>query len=321
MKDQFTYSIKKYSEIELAELAKLSVDVWNAKGNQYTVERYIDWLKNLEFDFEPKIVVAKKDKQLVGWVMLFVHSKTELELNPFALGGHPFIVTSANKETVANNLLKKVIDYFNNSNYTRIELTFDKEDSSDEQLFKKLYDLNQFTLFEQICHMRNDLTNSQEYLPQTNLKWEIKPISEVKEDDFLKCIYNVFKNTEDNWMQSLTDEEIKDNFETRVINRPFKLIEGSSLGLLDNDKLIGFSVVRESHGSKNGHLWLMGIHSDYRRQGLGSFLIDTMLDNLVKNDYETASLNVDLSNKPAYDIYKSKGFKEDWVKLCYVLKK
>ncbi len=115
MANQITYITNNYAEIELAELAKLSVDSWNVKGNQYTVDNFTNWLKNLEYTIEPQIIQAKRDTQLVGWLMLFAHSKTELELNPFALGGHPIIGLNKDKENIAKHLLKDAIEYFNQS--------------------------------------------------------------------------------------------------------------------------------------------------------------------------------------------------------------
>ncbi len=204
---------------------------------------------------------------------------------------------------------------------TRIELLFNKEGSEEEQLFKKLYDSNKFDLIEQICHMRMDLVNYQQRHLQVDTKRQIKPISHANNDDFYNCFYSTLKDTEDKWMQSLSDDEIKDYFENRIIDDSFKLINESSFGIFEDNKMIAFSVVRESHGPQNGNLWILGVHPKYRRLSIGSFLIDTMLNKLVENDYKTASLNVDLSNSPAYNLYKAKGFKEDWVKLAYVLKK
>lgn len=321
MANKITYTTKNYAEIELAELAKLSVDIWNAKGDQYTVEGFTNWLKNLEYTIEPQIIQARRDAQLVGWVMLFAHSKTELELNPFALGGHPFIGFAEDKETIAKHLLKNAIDYFNQSKHTRIDLLFNKEGSEEEQLFKRLYASNKFELTEQICHMRMDLVNYQQRHHQEDTKRQIKPISQANNDDFFNCLYRTFRDTEDGWMLSLSNEEIRDHFDNTILDDSFKLIQDSSLGLFDDNKMIAFSVVRESHGPQNAHLWIMGVHPKHRRLGIGSFLIDTMLNKLAENDYKTASLNVDLTNSPAYNLYKAKGFKEDWVKLAYVLKK
>ncbi|MHA1154633.1 MAG: GNAT family N-acetyltransferase [Candidatus Heimdallarchaeota archaeon] len=319
MAKTITYTTKNYAEIELAELAKLSVDIWNAKGNQYTVEGFTNWLKNLEYTIEPQIIQARRDTQLVGWVMLFAHSKTELELNPFALGGLPIIEPNENFEMIADHLLKEAIEYFDQSKYTRIELLFNKEGSEEERIYKRIYTSNKFELIEQICHMRIDLTNYQHQREKREI--EFKPISQFNDDDFYNCLYSTFKDTEDKWMLSLSDEEIKDHFEKRILNISFKLIEECSLGIIEDNKLIAFSVVRESHGQQNGNLWILGVHPSHRRQGIATFLIDTMLNKLAENDYKTASLNVDLTNKPAYNLYKAKGFKEGWVKLAYVLKK
>ena len=319
--NQINYLVKQYSEIKVEELAKLSTEVWNARGNEITTERFANWLQNLEFTIEPQIVLAYRRNNLIGWSMLFAHSKTELELNPFALGGHPIIAFSENREEITTHLLRKSIKYFQQSDYTRIDLSFNEEKTKQEQQLKKLYEQSNFVLTEQICHMRLNLVNFQLCNPNTESRIATQPISQVDKEQFYECLYATFRETEDRWVQSLSDEELRDFFENRILNISFKLIDECSIGLFEQKELIGFSVVRESHGQKNGHLWIMGVHPNHRKKGFGTILLDTMLSGLKNKNYESASLNVDLTNEPAVNLYQKKGFKKDWVQLAYAFKK
>ncbi|MHA1211388.1 MAG: hypothetical protein ACTSSH_02905, partial [Candidatus Heimdallarchaeota archaeon] len=260
MAEQITYSINNYAEIELAELAKLSVDIWNAKGNQYNVERFTNWLKRLEYSIEPQIILAKRNDSLIGWAMLFAHSKTELEFNPFALGGHPIIHPDENIEEITNQILTETQQYFQKSKFTRIELMFNKEGSTEEQLYKQIYATHNYKLLEQICHMRMALDKRQILSSNDSNTHQTKQLAEVDTDELYKCFYATFRDTEDRMMISLSDEELKDYFETRVTSSAFKLVDNCSLVLLDKNDIIGFSVVRESHGQNNGNLWEFGIH-------------------------------------------------------------
>ncbi|MHA1211775.1 MAG: GNAT family N-acetyltransferase, partial [Candidatus Heimdallarchaeota archaeon] len=69
------------------------------------------------------------------------------------------------------------------------------------------------------------------------------------------------------------------------------------------------------------NLWEFGIHPDHRGKGYAKFLLKKMLYGLAEANFETASLNVDLTNEPAYNLYKKYGFKDDWIKIAYVLTK
>ena len=321
MVEQIIYTINKYSEIDLAELAKFSVEIWNAKGNQLSIDRFTNWLNNLRFSHEPYIIQAHKNSSLLGWLMLFAHSKTELELNPFALGGHPLIIQNADMKLVATGLLRKAVEFFSDNDYTRLELSFNKENSPEELFFRGLYASHNFDLIEEICHMRLNLQNYTSPQEVKLDKFNLLPINDVKNDSFFNCLSKTFKDTEDSWMLSLSDEEINNYFDNKVLDMSFPLIEGCSYGVFNESELIAYSVVKESHGANNGHLWIMGVLPRFRKQGIGAFLINAMLDYLSKNNYQSASLNVDLSNKTAYRLYKRKGFLVDWIRLAYVLKK
>ena len=72
-------------------------------------------------------------------------------------------------------------------------------------------------------------------------------------------------------------------------------------------KIIGigcyWSIVEESH------ITLLGIHPDYHRQSLGSFLLYTLLKDAVDRKLERATLEVVTSNEVAINLYKKFGFK------------
>lgn len=59
---------------------------------------------------------------------------------------------------------------------------------------------------------------------------------------------------------------------------------------------------------EEAHITLLGIHPDYRRQGLGQFLLLTLLQSSIAYGSKWATLEVRASNYPAQALYQLFGF-------------
>ena len=81
----------------------------------------------------------------------------------------------------------------------------------------------------------------------------------------------------------------------------------------DPSRIIGFSLVRNTHGIDNGHLWVFGIDHKFRQRGLGKMLIAVIINALKISEKTSMSLNVDYNNTAAYNLYKKMGFMNRWV--------
>ena len=57
------------------------------------------------------------------------------------------------------------------------------------------------------------------------------------------------------------------------------------------------------------HITLLAIAPDYRRQGLGKLLLLTLLKDAIARKLEWATLEVNINNKKAIDLYQKIGFK------------
>lgn len=72
-------------------------------------------------------------------------------------------------------------------------------------------------------------------------------------------------------------------------------------------KIIGigclWSIVEEAH------ITLLGIHPQYQRQGLGMLLLHNLLQDAVNRGLARATLEVQVTNQPAINLYQKLGFK------------
>jgi ribosomal-protein-alanine N-acetyltransferase len=65
------------------------------------------------------------------------------------------------------------------------------------------------------------------------------------------------------------------------------------------------------------HITLLGVHPDYRKQGLGQFMLYALLKAAHKRELKWATLEVRVSNQAAIDLYKKFNFREVGVRKRY----
>ena len=312
---------KKWAEVNQKALINFTVNEWKKYGSTLTAEQLVNWFHRLNLDFPSSCVVAFENEEIIGWIFLVYHSKYEVEINPWLLNGHPIIKKEYNDVTKAAELLiKTAIKNILSTEITRLDINF-KNNHSYKPNLVDIYPSLGFELLEKSCHMRMklDVLNSGQIAFSD--EYEIIPIDKLDNDAFYSCFYTTFRNSQDNWLLDKTDDELRSIFDNDIIENRFQLINDASIALKHNEEVIAFSVVRQSHGPDNGHLSIMGVHPEYRKKGIAKNLINHMRNQLIKNKFKTASLNVDISNKPAFNLYKTQGFTEDWIQTNYTWKK
>ena len=316
MEETVNITINNWSEDLLQELSEFTISIWKEKRPELQVERLVNWFKNLDLKYSPIALIAKVKKEIIGWIFFVQMTATEAEINPWALNGHPIVIKEyEDRFLVSKSLIAEAIEYSKTKGINRTELSF--RDNSNEM--KICYEDLGLCLIEQNCHMRQELLNETEYIKQFN-EYEIIPISQIDKNEFFQCFLKTFRASKDLWLTDKTDVEMQNYFNEVILADDFPLIESASIGVLSNNQLIAFSIVRESHGENNGQLWIMGVDSNYRRKGIGREIIHYIKSILIQEGYKSTSLNVNLANIPALNLYLSEGYEEVWIQTSYTWK-
>ena len=101
------------------------------------------------------------------------------------------------------------------------------------------------------------------------------------------------------WKEDAYQREIESDQSTLLI----LLLHSESS---DHSEIIGmgclWSIVNEAH------ITLLAIHADYRRQGLGQLLLFDLLEDAITRNLEWATLEVNVNNVAAINLYQKFGF-------------
>lgn len=65
------------------------------------------------------------------------------------------------------------------------------------------------------------------------------------------------------------------------------------------------------------HITNIAVHPDYRRQGVGRLIVETLMQEAVRLGMERMTLEVRVSNNAAISLYKALGFEEGGIRKGY----
>ncbi len=314
------FHIDDFPKTDIPKMAKFLESVWSTKENPITSERWISWLENLALDFPPFSITATIGDSLVGWVLLLKCSPTEIEINPWALGGHPIALADHDSSLeLSKLLLEEAISLAKKEGFRKVEILYN-EDKETKGKFEKFYQTNKFAHLDTTNHMRKSLESVDENIESLSDNFEITKVSLSNQEELLNCYIETFENSNDPWLKEKTRDELKEYFNNELIGGPFNNIDEASITVTKDGKIIGFSIVKQSHGEGNGNIWIIGVHPDFRRKKIGTGIFTHVTKALRKLDFKTMSLNVSSFNEPAHQLYLKVGFQARWTQLNYVWK-
>jgi ribosomal protein S18 acetylase RimI-like enzyme len=138
----------------------------------------------------------------------------------------------------------------------------------------------------------------------------------LKIDGALKTdrIFKLSKLKEnDRYHIRLDVEDLKDAMELPFQHHPERLDESFKDGEIivadDNGKIVGYSEVRLAKWNRSCWVINIVIDSAYRRQGLGSQIMERIKLSAKEFGMRTVMFNAAMSNYPAYKFYLKNGFR------------
>lgn len=228
-----------------------------------------------------------------GFVIMFPYDN-KLALNPWFLNGYPV-------GDSASDLLKEAIEFYEASDFERIELIGEKDFLKSKEIpLPFCYDyVNMVKTIDEVYKIDESF----------------KHISEFDEP-LLKEIYNEAFQNSDAYFYKLQSEKGKHIF-WKYLNYKKALLDPCSIAIVRDDKLVAYIFSNRSDNSR--HIMCMCVLPSYQHQGLGLLLLKG-LNNKSKdlNDF-SITLGTELNMK-AYLLYKKFGFVDKTIRSYYIRK-
>lgn len=103
-------------------------------------------------------------------------------------------------------------------------------------------------------------------------------------------------------------ESLPERYNPLIFNFFYESFPQGFLVAEKNKKLIGFIIVAKT-SNKTVRIPMIAVRKGYRRNGIGSALINKLFEKLILQNFQLIDLEVKTNNKPAIKFYKKHGFK------------
>lgn len=311
------YNVYRINDINMRAMSNFIMNVKKDSG-QWREETHLDNVEmsmNRNFaDTEDIVLIAQENEEPLGFLMLHQKEGKKVEINPWFLSGLPIVRQDGENLDISTQLIIRAINHAREGGITRVEMSFPREKHSKQ--IKSLLQQCGLTLVEEIVHMRRNISELTINAPMLQESIERRPLLQVNRRDLFACWSEAFEQGQDRSFLSRSKEERRAFFD-EAFDFSEGLIEAACIALINDLAVIGFSLTRPTHGERNGHLWQMGIHPNYRRRGLAKYLLSEVKEQLKELKFTTMSLNVDVENLSAHKLYKECGLQEDWSLVSY----
>lgn len=254
-------------------------------------------------------VLARSDETLVGWLVLYIANPVTVEINPGLFGGHPIGLPESYTE-IRSNLIKEALNWATAEGFERVDLTISMEEpefKAHEQWYRAFgFEPFYFCMKCNLSEHETDVT-----IPAGI---EIKKTTEVSEGDLYHCYYDAFSAGEAQFFFDQTEDERWEFFKELAPSEV--MIEESSLVLMKDQQIIGFTYVLKYGGEENSHLSLICIHPDFQGHNLGRALLLLTMKKAAQH-YKTMTLYTEADTR-ARVLYRRCGFKKGGGSITYI---
>ncbi len=302
--------------IDLRELASLSYDIKKKVGILHKMDNFDDIYQELE-ELRKKyrffLFRAYCESLLTGFLLLLVNTPK------FGISWdwHPLVLPSTKENYIADELIKKIIEFSKKEDINRLEVGFTIENKVHESLFLKQVNWYQKQGFYKLAEEATlELLLDNYKLEPITLphNYEVKTLDQVNRKKLPQIAYEAFDNSEDLMFLNLGEEEKKIMCK-KYFDLSEPILEDASYILFLEKNIIGFSIIK-AHNDET-ILNSIGIIPKYRNKGLTKLLLLYSLNRLKEKGVKKTLLDVTIENTSAYNLYSGIGFKKSFSTIIY----
>lgn len=275
--------------------------------DEYSSQQIKSILSNSE-----AVVTSSLDLNLVGALFLYKGDDPKiLFVNPGNLfGGSLIIKKGLLEKKIKISMIDEAIKWAVEHGFFELSFNCD-QDKFDIEDNKILNELN-FQKFYFCMVQKLDRYKQTEIDPPEG--FQIQPINKIHRNELFELF--VLSSFADDFelVTNMSDNEQSLFFDELSVESIFE--EESSIAILKDKNLVGYSYLMKYGDDNNIHLNYMCIHPNYQKKGLGAFLLKFALETSSKTGYNTMTLYTDIE-RSALKLYIKHGFKEGGGSVTY----
>jgi ribosomal protein S18 acetylase RimI-like enzyme len=298
------------------DVEELSVFTQRAYGILPVPFKYGTTLEEIRAFFRddcPEIIaVARENGELKGWAGVYHWTKSMAYL----LSWHPLVIPP--NPGVSQKLVRECIKRAGSSGRDRMEVfLMNLTDGYREYAAKcaEIYHAAGMKRGQEWTFMKADLTNLDFPMRELPDTMHARSLVEISNDELWPSYDLAFSNGGDRRYENQTKEQRRENFDT-FFSRKALYDADASLVLFDGETIIAF--VKIDITKEGTYVHGVGVIPEYRKQGIGKFVLGSSLQRASENNHKKMMLEVDIENQAAVELYKSVGFKTVKGSVSYI---
>lgn len=254
-------------------------------------------------DNELVILVYDGSDELVGWINIFI-GFTEII---FAGSWHPVVRPGDDETEIAKALLSEYKRYGVEIGRNRLEGQFNRITDAHQQLLEKYGRWYESQGFYRVTEEAFMVLVEEKKTPDGEIPdgFDLVSVTDKTNDEIKKSFFETFLDSNDGLFLDLSHDQQVESF-NYWFNREKGFLEASLL-LLKDDEVAAF-IITKPH-EDDASIGPVGVNPKYRRQGLGKVLLSRAINASRDKGVKRIILEMDTSNNPAFELYKSFGFK------------
>ncbi|MHA2228024.1 MAG: GNAT family N-acetyltransferase [Candidatus Thorarchaeota archaeon] len=310
--------VSKLKEADIPEVARLAYEARQSSPHHTedrTAEGIQRGLEEYSNDDSAMIIQARDDEtgRLQGYLTFYAGFPGIAFIDPW----NPMVLPGDNERPVAETLIERCKKHARESAIERLEIEYNRLVDSLRPLQMKQSDWYLACDFYRVTDEASMMAN----LEKVEAPWleepegfELRQLSETDNKEIRNCFFETYHNSKDGLFLDLSPKQQNVSFDW-WFNRSRPFNDEASNVILKDTELVAFVVVRP--GENEANIGPVGVHPNFRQKGLGKFLMITALNALKRQGIKKASLDVNLKNKAAYNLYSKLGFEQLHTKIFY----
>jgi len=314
-----------WEQVDLDELALLT---WKARQDSplgeasQTITDFKNYLEGGKGRWPgTSVITARRNQKLVGWLGLIHEDPLLFELWRW----HPFLLPGEDQDPIADALLHRALQITRENSAQSLQvcchLRKDQLRPETERYlrnYQSWYEEAGLQLSDEAvyltCPMGQIKISPPEpiHAPYAMIDHHPRYVSEMYE-----CFLRAFSSGQDRSLLNKTAQQKKSLFFDYLETN---LNPVASKVLLEEERVIGFTLVQTRERVGDEHLALIAIVPENQRRGWGRKLISASIQAAALGENEIFSIGVDLSNQIAYNLYLSLGFEAQTKLITHIWK-
>ena len=300
--------VRDWDEVDVPKLAVLIYDARQVEMERRSIplEKLESWLHSREAP--TGTVLAVSGDELIGCALLHtIGDSNLLEMNPGPfLGSHPLVSSRWSLREVGTSLIEQSLSWSEGKGFASVYLDIPWSPTDPDELYGayiEWYESLGFRIIQRVRQMVYELPGA---IPSARVRhgFEIVQIRKVDEEKLYECHYRAFESSDAQYFLKMNDQERREDF--RRIHSDLAKNDDASLALMHNQQVVGYTLVF-AEGDESV-LESIGIHPEFRRRGLGEFLLLESIKQAIREGRKSMSLICDIQNERASRLYAKVGF-------------